>query len=168
MFSQAEFFEKAAPILRGLYAGRDMDAVSARYGAAIDEFEKLYGKAERLSVFSVAGRSEICGNPHRPQSRKSARRLHRPRHYCGRCENGRRHHPHQKAPASPRMPSMPLLFPPSKRKKENPPRSFAASATDLPKTDMPSAASSLIRPPIFSAARDFPPRRRSRTWSARF
>lgn len=62
MFSQAEFFEKAAPILRGLYAGRDMDAVSARYGAAIDEFEKLYGKAERLSVFSVAGRSEICGN----------------------------------------------------------------------------------------------------------
>ncbi len=62
MFSQAEFFEKAAPILRGLYAGRDMDAVRARYGAAIDEFEKLYGKVERLSVFSVAGRSEICGN----------------------------------------------------------------------------------------------------------
>ena len=62
MFSQAEFFEKAAPMLRGLYAGRDMDAVRARYGAAIEEFEKLYGKAERLSVFSVAGRSEICGN----------------------------------------------------------------------------------------------------------
>ena len=49
-------------MLRGLYAGRDMDAVRARYGAAIEEFEKLYGKAERLSVFSVAGRSEICGN----------------------------------------------------------------------------------------------------------
>ena len=62
MFSQAEFFEKAAPMLRGLYAGRDMDAVRARYDAAIEEFEKLYGKAERLSVFSVAGRSEICGN----------------------------------------------------------------------------------------------------------
>lgn len=49
-------------MLRGLYAGRDMDAVRARYDAAIEEFEKLYGKAERLSVFSVAGRSEICGN----------------------------------------------------------------------------------------------------------
>ena len=62
MFSQAEFFEKAAPMLRELYAGRDMEAVRARYGAAIEEFEGLYGKAENVSVFSVAGRSEICGN----------------------------------------------------------------------------------------------------------
>lgn len=62
MFYQVEFFEKSAPMLMELYAGRDMDAVKARYGAAIDEFEKLYGKAESLSVFSVAGRSEICGN----------------------------------------------------------------------------------------------------------
>ncbi len=49
-------------MLRELYAGRDMEAVRARYGAAIEEFEGLYGKAENVSVFSVAGRSEICGN----------------------------------------------------------------------------------------------------------
>jgi len=62
MFNQAEFFEKAAPLLEKLYAGRDMDAVRARYSAAIDEFEALYGETEKISVFSVAGRSEICGN----------------------------------------------------------------------------------------------------------
>ncbi len=62
MFSQAEFFEKAAPMLKKLYAGRDMETVKARYGAAIEEFEGLYGKTENISIFSVAGRSEICGN----------------------------------------------------------------------------------------------------------
>lgn len=62
MFNQTDFFEKSASVLKKLYAGRDMDAVRARYREAIDEFEALYGKADTLSVFSVAGRSEICGN----------------------------------------------------------------------------------------------------------
>lgn len=62
MFNQTEFFEKSASMLQKLYAGRDMNAVKARYSAAIDEFEKLYGKTNEISIFSVAGRSEICGN----------------------------------------------------------------------------------------------------------
>ena len=62
MFNREEFFKKAAPILEKLYAGRNMDAVKERYVKAIDEFEALYGEADTLSVFSVAGRSEICGN----------------------------------------------------------------------------------------------------------
>ena len=49
-------------MLKKLYAGRDMETVKARYGAAIEEFEGLYGKTENISIFSVAGRSEICGN----------------------------------------------------------------------------------------------------------
>lgn len=62
MFNREEFFKKAAPILEKLYAGRNMDTVKERYVKAIDEFEALYGEADTLSVFSVAGRSEICGN----------------------------------------------------------------------------------------------------------
>lgn len=166
MFSQAEFFEKAAPMLRELYAGRDMEAVRARYGAAIEEFEGLYGKAENVSVFSVAGRSEICGNhtDHNHGKVLAASIDLDIIAVAAKTDDGT---VRIKAPAFPRISSIPLPFRPSKRKKENPPRSFAASATDLPKTDMPSAASPLIRPPTSSADRDFPPRRRSRTWSAR-
>lgn len=62
MFNRTDFFEKSAEILSKIYAGRDMQSVKARYNAAFDEFESIYGKADTLSVFSVAGRSEICGN----------------------------------------------------------------------------------------------------------
>ncbi len=62
MFNRDTFFEKSADIFAKIYAGRDMNAVKARYNAAFDEFEAIYGEADKLSVFSVAGRSEICGN----------------------------------------------------------------------------------------------------------
>ena len=45
-----------------LYANRSAESVKARYNAAFDEFENIYGATDTLSVFSVAGRSEICGN----------------------------------------------------------------------------------------------------------
>ncbi len=62
MFNREQFFTKAQSTLDQLYAGRDMADVKARYNAAFDEFEKIFGTANELSVFSVAGRSEICGN----------------------------------------------------------------------------------------------------------
>ena len=63
MLNRESFFEKSAPVLKKLYAGRDEAAVRARYLTAFDEFEALYGKdTAPVSVFSVAGRSEICGN----------------------------------------------------------------------------------------------------------
>ena len=36
--------------------------IEKEYDAAFDEFESIFGEADELSVFSVAGRSEICGN----------------------------------------------------------------------------------------------------------
>ena len=54
MFNRTDFFEKSAEILSKIYAGRDMQSVKARYNAAFDEFESIYGKADTLSVFSVA------------------------------------------------------------------------------------------------------------------
>ena len=62
MFNREQFFTKAQDTLAKLYAGRDIEGVKARYNAAFDEFEKIFGEADDLSVFSVAGRSEICGN----------------------------------------------------------------------------------------------------------
>ena len=62
MFNREQFFTKAQDTLAKLYAGRDAEGVKARYNAAFDEFEKIFGEADDLSVFSVAGRSEICGN----------------------------------------------------------------------------------------------------------
>ena len=62
MFNREQFFTKAQDTLAKLYAGRDTEGVKARYNAAFDEFEKIFGEADDLSVFSVAGRSEICGN----------------------------------------------------------------------------------------------------------
>ena len=62
MFNREKFFTKAKETLDILYAGRDPHGVKARYNAAFDEFEKIFGEADDLSVFSVAGRSEICGN----------------------------------------------------------------------------------------------------------
>ena len=62
MFNRNNFFEKSNDILAKLYNGRSMDDVKARYNAAFNEFESIFGEADELSVFSVAGRSEICGN----------------------------------------------------------------------------------------------------------
>ncbi|MBQ8497374.1 MAG: galactokinase [Clostridia bacterium] len=62
MFNRNDFFEKAADVLAQIYASRNAESVKARYNAAFDEFEAIYGEADKLSVFSVAGRSEICGN----------------------------------------------------------------------------------------------------------
>ena len=62
MFNRNEFFQKSQDVLTKLYHGRSMDDVKARYNAAFDEFTSIFGEADDLSVFSVAGRSEICGN----------------------------------------------------------------------------------------------------------
>ena len=62
MFNRTEFFEKSAETLAKIYANRSLNFVQSRYNAAFDEFESIYGEADELSVFSVAGRSEICGN----------------------------------------------------------------------------------------------------------
>jgi len=62
MFNRNVFFENSSDIFAKIYANRNIDFVKARYNAAFDEFENIYGEADTLSVFSVAGRSEICGN----------------------------------------------------------------------------------------------------------
>ena len=62
MFSRNDFFKNSYDILSKIYANRNENSVKARYNAAFDEFENIYGEADSLSVFSVAGRSEICGN----------------------------------------------------------------------------------------------------------
>ena len=62
MFNRDIFFENAKDVMDKIYANRSAESVKARYNAAFDEFEAIYGEADALSVFSVAGRSEICGN----------------------------------------------------------------------------------------------------------
>ena len=62
MFNRNDFFKNSSDIFAKIYANRNMDFVKARYNAAFDEFENIYGETDKLSVFSVAGRSEICGN----------------------------------------------------------------------------------------------------------
>ena len=62
MFNRNTFFENAKDVMNQIYANRSAESVKARYNAAFDEFETIYGEADTLSVFSVAGRSEICGN----------------------------------------------------------------------------------------------------------
>ena len=62
MFNRNTFFENAKDVMDKIYANRSAESVKARYNAAFDEFEAIYGEADNLSVFSVAGRSEICGN----------------------------------------------------------------------------------------------------------
>lgn len=47
--------------LTALYGAEQLDAQRDRYAAAIAEFSSLYGEHE-VSVFTVAGRSEISGN----------------------------------------------------------------------------------------------------------
>lgn len=43
-----------------LYA--DLPAQKARFTAALDAFAKLYGEDRDITVYSVSGRTEICGN----------------------------------------------------------------------------------------------------------
>ena len=62
MFNRDNFFKSSSDIFAKLYANRNENFVKARYNAAFDEFENIYGETDSLSVFSVAGRSEICGN----------------------------------------------------------------------------------------------------------
>ncbi len=62
MFNRNEFFQNTTEIFAKLYNGRNPEDVKARYNAAFDEFTSIFGEADKLSVFSVAGRSEICGN----------------------------------------------------------------------------------------------------------
>ncbi len=44
-----------------IYGEEALEHQKARYSAAIDEFAKIYGDAD-ISIFSVAGRSELSGN----------------------------------------------------------------------------------------------------------
>ncbi len=62
MFHKDHFYQSSAETLKKLYHGRSMEDIRARYDAAFREFEAIYGSADELSVFSVAGRSEISGN----------------------------------------------------------------------------------------------------------
>ena len=48
--------------LTSLYGEARLEAARARYASAINEFEKLYGSDRDISLFSVAGRSELSGN----------------------------------------------------------------------------------------------------------
>jgi len=45
-----------------LYGKENLYSARARYSAAIAEFTKLYGADHEVSLFSVAGRSELSGN----------------------------------------------------------------------------------------------------------
>lgn len=41
---------------------RDINAARARYAAAVDSFESIYGKRDGLRLFSAPGRTEVGGN----------------------------------------------------------------------------------------------------------
>ena len=45
-----------------IYGESAVGAQKARYAAAIDEFAKLYGEDRDITLYSVAGRSELSGN----------------------------------------------------------------------------------------------------------
>ena len=45
-----------------LYGKENLDSAKARYVKAVEEFVSLYGKDRDVSIFSVAGRSELSGN----------------------------------------------------------------------------------------------------------
>ena len=48
--------------LISLYGEAKLASARERYASAINEFEKLYGGDREISLFSVAGRSELSGN----------------------------------------------------------------------------------------------------------
>ena len=49
-------------LLEKLYGAEAIEAQKARYIKAIGEFESIYGEGRDLSIYSVAGRSELSGN----------------------------------------------------------------------------------------------------------
>jgi len=49
-------------VLTHIYGESAVSAQKARYAAAIDEFAKLYGEDRDITLYSVAGRSELSGN----------------------------------------------------------------------------------------------------------
>ena len=49
-------------VLSSLYGADMLDVQRARYAKAVNEFVAIYGEAEDVNVFTVAGRSEISGN----------------------------------------------------------------------------------------------------------
>ena len=53
-----EFAERLARI----YGAETLDGQKARYLAAVEEFSALYGEDREISLYSVAGRSELSGN----------------------------------------------------------------------------------------------------------
>ncbi len=53
---------KYTKIFTELYGAESIEAQSKRYIAAVNEFARLYGAEREVSLFSVAGRSEISGN----------------------------------------------------------------------------------------------------------
>lgn len=53
---------KYTDIFTTLYGAENIEAQNKRYIAAVNEFAHLYGAEREVSLFSVAGRSEISGN----------------------------------------------------------------------------------------------------------
>ncbi len=53
---------KYTAVFTELYGAENVKAQEARYINAVNEFSKLFGSEREISLFSVAGRSEISGN----------------------------------------------------------------------------------------------------------
>ena len=49
-------------VLAHVYGDAAVEAQKARYSATIDEFEAIYGADREITLYSVAGRSELSGN----------------------------------------------------------------------------------------------------------
>ena len=49
-------------VLTHVYGEAALEAQKARYSAAIDEFAAIYGADKEITLYSVAGRSELSGN----------------------------------------------------------------------------------------------------------
>lgn len=60
MFDKNKFIDRISDKLRIIYS--DGEKAAERYYRAVGEFFSVYGETDDFSVFSVAGRSEICGN----------------------------------------------------------------------------------------------------------
>ena len=49
-------------VLTHIYGAQALEAQKARYSKAIDEFAAIYGADRDVTLYSVAGRSELSGN----------------------------------------------------------------------------------------------------------
>ncbi|MBQ0124925.1 MAG: galactokinase [Clostridiales bacterium] len=61
MFDKISFENSNKDVLTSLYGAKTQE-MTARIFAAVDKFAQIYGDGGDISVFSVSGRSEICGN----------------------------------------------------------------------------------------------------------